>query len=148
MTTIQLVITSLLKVSFQTFLSNLLQCFLSKYVWTSLHIQIAHSRATGANQSLSDSPSITHRHQFTLLCLLPCLNPFMALRCCEYESYSSLRTISKEEERAVTGSILTKWTRVSRHSGSDGSHFSTSKTHTQRSLLAAGSLVDSGCQGV
>lgn len=28
-----------------------------------------------------------------------CLNPYMGLRCCEYESYSSLRTIPKEEER-------------------------------------------------
>lgn len=67
--TIHLVIASLLKAYFKTSLSNLLQCFLSKPVWTSLHIQIVHGSSTGANHSCSSSSSITHCEQFTLLLL-------------------------------------------------------------------------------
>lgn len=68
-TTAQLVIMSLLKAYFRTSPGNLLQCFLSKSVWTSLHIQIVHSRATATNHRLSCPSSITHTHQFTLLLL-------------------------------------------------------------------------------
>lgn len=90
---IQLVIVSFLSTYSKASLNNLQQCFLSKSVWTSPHIQIVHSRATGANQRLSYPSTITHRHQFTLLHLLLCLSPYKVWRCSEYNSYSSLRTI-------------------------------------------------------
>lgn len=95
-TTIQLVITSLLKVSFQTFLSNLLQCFLSKYVWTSPHKQISEPVLFPPNYSQTPV-------YFTASLTLP--QPIYGFQML-YESYSSLRTISEEEERAVTASML------------------------------------------
>lgn len=115
----QLVITSLLNAHFKTAPSYLLQCFLSKSVWTSPHIQMVHSSATGANHSSSYSPPNYSQRPVYFTAPLLCLDPYMDLRCCEYESYSSLRTIPQGEERRGTGSVLTRWTRVSSLSGQD-----------------------------